>query len=250
MYKETKLSEQAQKIEEALLAVPPRYAAADKIFADYSITKEELAKIACDLLHECLNEQSDYWDDIKTLIDENTVTSNIYRVMQYLFSKGYEPNVVVDDGCAMGTIPFLVYPEGLAPKLMRLFMENGGDPNLVVEGIPVFEEVEFAVAFDKYMFRSFVYCWLVLMAYGGRVSREKYLPLTMHDGLDVSIFKRFEDYAYYKIVPEKDVPGELHGWEMLIFYTADVEEPPRLVATSSYLHWAFRGLCRGEGIVE
>lgn len=65
MYKETKLSEQAQKIKEALISVPPRYDAADRIFAEYPITKEELSKIACDLMYKCLDEQYlYYWDSL------------------------------------------------------------------------------------------------------------------------------------------------------------------------------------------
>ena len=244
MYEETKLSEQAQKIEEALFAVPPRYDEADKIFAEHSITKEELAKIACDLMDKCLDEQYLYYwdsleelveDNLKELVEDNTVTSNIYKIMQYLFSKGYDPNVVVNDGCAMGVICFLDCPEGLAPRLMRLFMENGGDPNLEIEGVPLFVQIDSAVSFDKYMSRSFVYCWLVLMAYGGRLGEDEHLPLTMRDDLDVNVFKRFEDYSYYKIVPEKHVPGEHVYWKMLIYDTG-TGESPKLAAFSSYYY--------------
>ncbi|MBR4401584.1 MAG: hypothetical protein IKT09_07900 [Synergistes sp.] len=236
MYKETKLSEQAQKIEEALLAVPPRYDAADKIFANYSITKEELSKIAYDLLDECsFSEQYTYGDDLKALVEDKTVTSNIYKIMQYLFSKGYDPNVLADSdtSCAMNIIWYIDYPEGLAPRLMRLFMENGGDPNLVVEQETIFEEIDFAAGFDEYMSRSTVYCWLVLMAYGGRLGKEKYLPLTMREGLDVSIFKRFEDYSYYKIVPGKKEPERSGYWKILIYDTS-ICDTPKLVASSSY----------------
>ncbi len=236
MYEETKLSDQAQKIEEALLAVPPRYDAADEIFANNSITKEELSKIASDLIDECsFSEQYNYRDDLKELVEDNTITGNIYKIMQYLFSKGYDPNVLADSdtSCAMNTIRYIDYPEGLAPRLMRLFMENGGDPNLVVEQETIFEEIDFAAGFDEYMSRSTVYCWLVLMAYGGRLGKEKYLPLTMREGLDVSIFKRFEDYSYYKIVPEEKWPGRSGYWKILIYDTSR-GDTPKLVASSTY----------------
>ena len=230
MYVETKLSEQAKALEKALCAIPPMYDAADEIFSKYYITPEELSKIACNLMDVCFDEQ--FRDSLKELVEDKTVCSYIYRIMQYLFSKGYDPNVVVDDGCecAMTTIRFLSYPEGLAPKLMRLFMENGGNPNLVVEGESVFEDVDFAVSYDEYFSRSTVYCWLVLMAYGGRLGEEKYLPLTMHDNLDVSIFKRFEDYAYYEIIPTKQKPGYYGCWNMLIYDTR-IDECVKVVAS-------------------
>lgn len=232
MYVETKLSEQAKALEKALCAVPPMYDTADEIFSKYYITPEELSKIACNLMDVCFDEQFPCRDSLKELVEDKTVCSYIYRVMQYLFSKGYDPNVVVDDGCecAMTTIRFLSYPEGLAPKLMRLFMENGGNPNLVVEGESVFEDVDFAVSYDEYFSRSAVYCWLVLMAYGGRLGKKRHLPLTMHDNLDVSIFKRFEDYAYYEIIPTKQKPGYYGCWNMLIYDTR-IDERVKVVAS-------------------
>lgn len=230
MYEETKLSEQAQKIEEALITVPPKYDEADEIFVKYSITKEELAKVAYDLMDECLDEQLIYWDSLEELVEDNTVCSNIYKIMQHLFSKGFDPNIVVDGDCAMNFIPFLDYPEGLAPRLMRLFMESGGDPNLVIDRVSLFVQIDSAVSFDMHKRRSFVYCWLVLMAYGGRRGEDKYPPLTMQGDLDVSIFKRFEDYAYYKIVPGNQVPGKPVSWEMLIYDTS-TGETPKLVAS-------------------
>ena len=230
MYVETKLSEQAKALEKALCAVPPMYDAADEIFSKYYIAPEELSKIACNLIDMCCDEQ--LHDGLKELVEDNTLCSNIYKIMQYLFSKGYDPNVIADEGCAcaMDSIRFITWPEGLAPRLMRLFMENSADPNLVVEGESVFEHIDFAVYIDEYFSRSTVYCWLVLMAYGGRIGEEKYLPLKMQHNLDVSIFKHFEDYAYYEIIPTKPVSSGFGHWKMLIYNTR-VAEYTYLVAS-------------------
>ena len=189
MYVETILSDQAKQLETVLSAVPPKYDAADEILSGNSITQEELSKIAADLIDMCCDDQRT--EDLKEIIKEDTTCSYIYKIMQYLFSHGYDPNVLADGDCecAMDSIRFITYPEGLAPRLMRLFMENGADPNLIVDGESVFEHIDFAIYIDEYFSRSTVYCWLVLMAYGGRVGEDKHLPLTMHRDLDVSIFK-------------------------------------------------------------
>ncbi len=230
MYTETKLSDQAKELEKALSAVPPKYVVADEIFSKHEISAEELSKIACNLMDNCGDWH--FTEDLKELVEEDTLCNYIYMIMQYLFSKGYDPNVLVDDGCdcAMDTIRFITYPDGLAPRLMRLFMEHGADPNLVVEGESVFEHIDFAISYDEYFSRSSVYCWLVLMAYGGRLGEDKYLPLTMHNNLDVSIFKRFEDYAYYEIIPTEQKAGYYGCWKMFIYDTRTGDQA-RLVAS-------------------
>ena len=230
MYVETILSDQAKQLETVLSAVPPKYDEADEILSRNSITQEELSKIAADLIDMCCDEQRT--EDLKEIIKEDTTCSYIYKIMQYLFSHGYDPNVLADGGCecAMDSIRFITYPEGLAPRLMRLFMENGADPNLIVDGESVFEHIDFAIYIDEYFSRSTVYCWLVLMAYGGRGGEDKQLPLTMHHNLDVSIFKRYEDYAYYEIIPTRsDSPG-YGNWKMLIYDTR-YEDQAHLVAS-------------------
>lgn len=231
MYKETKLSEEAQMVEDALRSIPPKYDVADKLLFNHDITAEELSKIAVDLLDYCFDEQFDYRDHLAWLVDDNTLCSNIYQIMQYLFKKGYDPNVTVNGNvdCAMNEIRYLDYPEGIAPKLMRLFMENGADPNLVAEGESVFEVVDRAVSYDEYMSRSSVYCWLVLMAYGGRLGEEKEIPLTMHDGRDVSIFKRYEDYPYYEIIPTEQIGYRWGCWQMHIY---EAYEDERILVAS------------------
>lgn len=230
MYIETKLSEQAKELEKALSALPPKYEMADEFFSKYEITAEELSKIACNLMDLCGDWH--FTEDLNDLVEEDTICSYIYKIMQYLFSKGYDPNMLTDDGCdcAMDAIRFITYPDGLAPRLMRLFLEHGADPNLVVEGESVFEHIDFAVSFDEFFSRSTVYCWLVLMAYGGRLGEDKHLPLKMYDNLDVSIFKRFEDYAYYEIIPIQQKAGYYGCWKMLIYDTRTGDQA-RLVAS-------------------
>ncbi len=228
------LSDIAQQLEKALISIPPQYGEADEILAKQAIAPEELAKIATGLMNECFGEQLPYRESLQDLVDENTYCSHIYKVMQYLFSKGYDPNIVVDDDCAMNNIMFLNYPESLAPKLMRLFLEHGADPNLVVGREGVFEYIDYSLSVDRYMERSVVYCWLVLMAYGARLGKE--LPITMYDGFDVTIFKRFEDYSYYEITPSEQIGNWFGRWKMRIYETK-IGEPARPVAELN-IHWS------------
>lgn len=231
MYVETVLSKKAEELEKALCTIPTNYDIAEEILLNSTITLEELSKVACNLLDKCFDEQHNYLEKFDYLIDDDTLCSNIYKIMKYLLGKGLNPNITVDNGCesVLGNIRFLNYPEGLAPRLMRLFLENGVDPNIVVENESEFESIDFAVAYDEYMNRSSVYCWLVLMAYGGRLGEDKYLPITMHGNRDVSIFKRFEDYPYYEIIPTKRDGNRWGCWRMHIYEA--YEDVKRLVAS-------------------
>lgn len=219
MYVETVLSKKAEELEKALCTIPTNYDIAEEILLNNDITPEEMSKVACNLLDKCIDEQDEYWKNVDYLIDDETLCSNIYKIMKYLLRKGLNPNITIDDASesVLSNIRFLIYPEGLAPRLMRLFLENGADPNIVVENESEFETIDFAVSYDEYMNRSSVYCWLVLMAYGGRLGAEKYLPIKMHGNRDISIFKRFEDYPYYEVIPTKREGNYWGCWRMHIY---------------------------------
>ena len=62
MYEKNKLSEQAQKVEDALKAIPPKYDVADEILSHYSVTAEELSKLADKYM------KTDYGKYLKDLI--------------------------------------------------------------------------------------------------------------------------------------------------------------------------------------
>lgn len=228
MSTETALSEAATRLEEALSSLPPKYDVADEIFAKHQLAAEELSMIAINLMDMCYEEQFEYGTRLDYLIEDHTLCSNIYQVMQYLFRNGYEPNVDTESGRAIEIIQYLSYPEGLAPRLMRLFLEKGADSNYSVGGATLLEIITQAIDYNEYMHKDVVNCWLVLMAYGARIGDEKCLPIVMHGDYDVTIFKRFEDYSY-EIIPTLSDPQGFGAWIMRIYETCD--EYRKLVAS-------------------
>lgn len=228
MSTETILSEEATRLEAALSSLPPKYDVADEIFAKHQLAPEEFAIVAINLMDKCYEEQCEYAESLDYLIEDHTLCSNIYQVMQYLFQKGYDPNVDTEFGRAIDPIRYLFYPERLAPRLMRLFLEKGADLNYPTDGRTLFEHITQSIDFNEYMYEDVVKCWLILMAYGARIGDEKYLPIVMHGDHEVTIFKRFEDYSY-EIIPTLENPHGFGAWIMRIYEIRD--EYKKLVAS-------------------
>ncbi len=220
MSTETVLSVEATRLEGALSSIPPKYDVADGIFAKHQLAPEELAIVVIDLLDKCFEEQCEYAERLDYLIEDHTLSSNVYQVMQYLFQNGFDPNVNTKYGRAILSVQYLSYPEGLAPRLMRLFLEKGADFNYPTDGRTLLEGITDSIDYKEYMYKDVVNCWLVLMAYGARIGDEKYLPIVMHGDHDVTIFKRFEDYSY-EIIPTLENPHGFGAWIMRIYETCD-----------------------------
>ena len=91
----------------------------------------------------------------------------------------------------------------LGARITRNLLRRGGNPNAVVDGLPLFMHVDDNFTCDMYMdlyddkrlqdvaFRF----WLVLMGFGG-VQRDGRYPVTMHGGHTPAIFRDFEKYDY------------------------------------------------------
>ncbi len=56
----------------------------------------------------------------------------------------------------------------------------------------------------------------------------------MYNDLDVSIFKHFEDYAFYEVIPYEPPLNQPPFWKMLIYETVQCINEKFLVASYIY----------------
>ena len=190
--RENKLFEICNKHNADLLQV-------EQLIIDMKLTSEEITRTAIKLadantleIHQC-----DYTDEL--------VTANWVELFKIFIKYGLMPNYIYtdDDMNQYNIIQEMRYIDNgdIAPTIMRMLMECGGNPNLEVGGVPFFASLDFDIAFDvtglnnKRLFDIEFKIWLVLMGFGGYIKNHE-CPVKMKNGYSVEIFKNFEDFDY------------------------------------------------------
>ncbi len=179
--------------------------AVEKHITHHQMTPEDITYVATILTVTNTGEVAGFAYDHERMPDSHELPTHSWVMLFTLFAKyGLQPNTIIkkdrDFENMMYNLRF-IQNEGIAPAVMRILMECGGDPNLVVDGDSVFDEVDFDVTFgvveqgNKMLFDNTFRTWLVLMGYGGRC-RNGTLPVTMKDGYTVGIFKDYERFDY------------------------------------------------------
>ena len=193
------------------------------------LTREELADLAISFTDDCFCEYRDALDpEVESETIENMHSNYIIEAINMLLEFGLDPNAIFDNDNVLWNAMWIDSPN-VAASLMRLLLENGGDPNhfIPAEHDTLFEYIAFKVSYDEYTHDYYhtVQCWLVLMAYGA-CWRNGEIPLTMLGNKSVEIFKEFEQFDY-EIEPLPQEPGKYGCWIMHIFNIHTREEVAR-----------------------
>lgn len=180
---------------------PPDWEAVEQCLLRSSFTPKELAEIAYELSFDCIGE---------TMGGQGKMTQlhgpYLPQSLQLLLDHGMDPNGLSadNDDNMLWNLQYVDAPDAGAAS-MRLLLENGADPNHVCTGDPetLFESVDACVTIDMHydmLLPSAVQCWMVLMAYGGKLKNGRE-PLELLNGFDTHCFIHFEDYRYELVYP-------------------------------------------------
>lgn len=200
-----------------------------KLLALRKFKEDELAELAVAFTDNCFCEYHDALDpEIDSVTIENMHSNYVVEAITLLLEFGLDPNTIVNDDNVMWNAMWIDSPN-VAASVMRLLLENGGNPNhfIPAEHETLFEYIAFKVSYDEYTHDYFhtVQCWLLLMAYGA-CWRDGNIPITMLGEKTVDIFKDFELYDY-EIEPLPQEPGKYGCWIMHIYNIATHEEVAR-----------------------
>lgn len=200
-----------------------------KLLALRKFEEDELAELAVAFTDNCFCEYHDALDpEIDSVTIENMHSNYVVEAIKLLLEFGLDPNIIVNDDNVMWNAMWIDAPN-VAASVMRLLMENGGNPNhfIPAEHETLFEYIAFKVSYDEYTHDYFhtVQCWLLLMAYGA-CWRDGNIPITMLSKNKVDIFKNFELYDY-EIEPLPQEPNKYGCWIMHIYNTTTQEEVAR-----------------------
>lgn len=207
-----------KEIAELFSRIPPDLDTIDQLIGQSTLTKEELAYLACCLGDQCFGEYGDALNpEVKTITLDHMNSNFLVPSLKLLLKHGLDPNTVSDDRNVMWALRFADAPY-VGANALKLLLEAGGDANhyIPAEGEGLFSSVSFDVSYDYDEYDALelhlVHQWLLLMAYGGCYS-DGTIPLKMSTGYDVTIFKDFQNYDFH-ISRRSDEWGD---WTMKIF---------------------------------
>ncbi len=216
-------------LRELLSSIPPRWDEIRAVLSSQPFSKEELAGLAIGVADNCFCEYADALNpEVEDVTPESMHSNHLLDSLRLLLEYGLDSNTIVDEKNVIWELQWVDAPS-IAASALRLLLENGGNPNLLIpsDDETLFEYVDFKVSYDEYThdyFPTFQF-WLVLMAYGGCWKNGE-IPLTMLHDNKVEIFKNFELYDY-EIEPLPQEPGKYGCWIMHVFNSETHEEVAR-----------------------
>ena len=180
------------------------------------ISGEEITRATLKLCDYGMFSYSDYiYQKEKEPQPHELITYKWESLFDVLIDNGLDPDLVVcDDGINHENILQSVqfFDDGdLAPRILRNILSKRGTPNVLIDYIPFFEEVDSDFIMDiqmglyshKWQVDKAFSIWLVLVGFGG-VMKEGKQPVKMCGSYSPEIFKEFEKFTYTITYKEND----------------------------------------------
>ena len=169
---------------------------------------EQVTRAALKLCDYGMFSYSDYlYDYEKEPQSSELCTYNWELLFNVLIDNGLDANLLIcDDGKNFENIlqSVMYFDDGdLSARIVRNILSKGFSPNIVIDDIPFFEDVDADLITDiglglypyKWQVDKAVRFWLVLIGFGGLINGDK-LPVEMCDNYVPEIFKEFERFDY------------------------------------------------------
>lgn len=180
------------------------------------MNSEEVTRVALKLCDYGMFSYSDYlYEYEKEPQPGDLRTYNWELLFNTLIDNGLDANLVIcDDGRNFENILQSVeyLDDGdLGARVLRNILSKGFSPNIVIDDIPFFEDVdgnlimdiEMGLYPDKWQLDKAFRFWLVLVGFGGVIKGDK-LPVNMRDNYSPQIFREFEKFDCNIVYTEKD----------------------------------------------
>lgn len=162
----------------------------------------------------------------------------VYDIVKLLLEHGLDPNAVYGATNIMSDLLFVSTPY-VAADTLALLLEHGGSMDLIVDGVRIFDDLDFDISFDAFnqeirsSYDSTVHCWFVMLGYGARL-RDGSLPVDLFDiydedythkePFDISLLKNHQNYTF----GISNVPSRGENWSLHIFDKRTFFEVARL----------------------
>lgn len=175
---------------------------------DNSLSGEDVTRVALKLADDCSLCRSDFlYDNNREPLPQELPIYNLETIFNIFIENGLDPNLVVcDDGITYLNILeelFFIDYKDLGARILRNILNKGGNPNVLIDGVPLFEikdsdfilDIEMDLYSDKQAEACAFRYWLVLIGFGGVLADGK-PPVDMCGDYKTEIFKNFERFDY------------------------------------------------------
>lgn len=199
-----------------------------KYISENKMNSEEVTRTALKLCDHGFCSYSDYlYEYEKEPLPEELETYNWESLFDILIESGLDANLVIcDDGInyenLLQSLQFLDDGD-LSARILRNVLKNNGNPNIMLGGRNLFEDIDSDLIFDiqlglyhhKWQLDKAWRYWLVMVGFGGTINNGQ-SPVEMCNRLQPDIFKEFEKYDYRIKWLEKDFEMEIFDKETKI----------------------------------
>lgn len=241
----------ANELFERLMQMPPNLDSIEESLKAGEYSPEEISMAATEYTDNCMIEVEFYDDgnyvdeDIAKLLPgevlENHVSRYLYDVVSLLLPYGLDPNAVYGGKFEKINIMAEMRFAGsgyIPADTLALLLENGGDPNLRVDGIGIFDDLDFDVCFGaieqeiRPRYDALVHCWFVMLGYGATIKDKDGNPIPLEvfpeyftgKPFDISKLKNHRNYTFGLT----HVPNRGEGWCLHIFDKRTLWEVARM----------------------
>lgn len=206
------ITEDERQLLDLLLNIPPKFDEAAEKIHEMCLSSGSITKVGILYAEECYLDWEEAFEKAEPCneITPGLHSSYMLEVMKFLLDYGLDPNAVFDkEGRQSNLMCELLFVDHayIAADTMALLMEHGGNPNLIVDGESIFEQVDFEIWFGsieqytRWRYDECVHIWMVLVAYGGEIAGKGPMVKTFRDYcsgemFDLAKLKNHRDYYY------------------------------------------------------
>lgn len=204
------------------MALPLRLDDVEAELKSGGYSPDEITRCAIKFTESCDSEYGDFEaENHRPPCNDELHGSNLPELIQLFCNYGLRPNAVYGEANDRQNLLYTLSAVDAgyaAADAMRILLECGGDPNLMLDDESVFDSLDFEIVFgaveqeDRRVYDDFVHTWLVLIGYGGRIHGKK-CPVEMRGNCEPEIFQKHENFDFC-LDFQSDYSD---GWRMSIF---------------------------------
>ncbi len=197
------------------LEIPFDAEKAERYIKENRLSGEDVTRMAIKLCEEIGYARVDFvWEHGREPEENELTQRNSEEIFSVLIENGLDPNLVICDNGTdyeniMQSLTCIQHGND-GVKILRKLLLGGGDPNIVIDVTPFFEEFDMDFTLDaemnlyphKWQMDNAFAFWLVLMGFGGKI-KNRDCPVSMQNGCKAEIFRDFEKFDY-RIKRSKD----------------------------------------------
>ena len=189
-----------ERLYEACTQIPVQFSLVRELLEAGHFTPESLTSVMLRFLDDCGYDTTREFVSMNDRMPEmhELHCGYLFDLMKLFLEYGLDPNLILD-GKTVLEYTFYADCKYVAADTMRLLLENGGDSSIAIDDESIFDVIDFIVTYpvceDPRIYDLCVHAWFVLIGYGGRPSNGVD-PVQMKEGYSLELLRNHEQYGF------------------------------------------------------